>query len=69
MTTLIMPVGDSNTYGMYKNPNLPGGYRGPLQYMLKGKGADIGADIEFVGLDRDGAIADPDHNGYSGVPI
>jgi hypothetical protein len=65
MTIRIMPVGDSNTYGMYKNPSSPGGYRGPLQYMLEG----TGADIDFVGLDHDGAIADPDHNGHSGKKI
>ena len=65
MTTRIIPLGASNTYGMYGNPSSPGGYRGPLHYMLQG----TGADVDFVGLDRDGAIADSDHNGHSGKTI
>jgi lysophospholipase L1-like esterase len=65
MTMRIMPLGGSNTFGMYQDPVGPGGYRGPLYDLLIGKGADV----DFVGLDRDGAIGDPDHNGYSGQPI
>src|SRR5688572_20845414 len=65
MTTYIMPLGASNTYGMVQNVSSPGGYRGPLYDMLKAQGAEV----NFVGLNRDGAIADPDHNGYSGKPI
>lgn len=60
-----MPLGASNTYGMYADPTSPGGYRGPLYDLL----AAQGAIFDFVGLDRDGAIPDPDHNGYPGKPI
>lgn len=60
-----MPLGDSNTFGMYENAGSPGGYRGPLQDMLRGRNADV----DFVGLDRDGRIGDADHNGYSGKTI
>ena len=63
--TRIMPLGDSNTYGMYENPASPGGYRGPLQDMLRGR--NLGFDL--VGVDRDGRITDADHNGYSGKTI
>ena len=52
--TRIMPLGDSNTYGMYENPASPGGYRGPLQDMLRGR--NLGFDL--VGVDRDGRITD-----------
>lgn len=63
--TRIMSLGDSNTYGMYENPSSPGGYRGPLQDMLRGRNLDF----DLVGVDRDGRIADADHNGYSGKTI
>ncbi|MBB1498443.1 carbohydrate-binding domain-containing protein [Paracoccus sp. MC1862] len=63
--TRIMPFGDSNTYGMYENLSSPGGYRGPLQDMLRG--GKLGFDL--VGLDRDGRIGDADHNGYPGKMI
>ncbi len=65
MPTKIMPLGASNTYGMYENPSSPGGYRGPLQGMLRSEGLSF----DFVGLDSDGRIADPSHNGYSGKTI
>lgn len=65
MTTRIMPLGASNTYGMFDDPSSPGGYRGPLQYMLRGQGAAV----DFVGLDRDGDVADPHHNGHPGKTI
>lgn len=65
MVTKIMALGASNTYGMYQDATSPGGYRGPLQYMLQSQGVSY----DFVGLDRDGAIADADHNGYSGKRI
>ncbi len=65
MPTKIMPLGDSNTFGMYENSSAPGGYRGPLQDMLRSEG--LGFDL--VGVDRDGRIADADHNGYSGKTI
>lgn len=65
MTTRIMPLGASNTYGMSYDPFSPGGYRGPLQYMLQG----VGAEVNFVGRDSDGDIADPDHNGHPGKSI
>jgi hypothetical protein len=65
MVTKIMPLGASNTYGMYQDATSPGGYRGPLQNMLQAQGVSY----DFVGLDRDGAIADADHNGFSGKPI
>lgn len=61
----IMPLGASNTYGMYQDATSPGGYRGPLQYMLQAQGVSY----DFVGLDKDGAIGDADHNGHSGKPI
>ena len=35
MVTKIMALGASNTYGMYEDATSPGGYRGPLQYMLQ----------------------------------
>ncbi len=60
-----MPLGDSNTFGMYENSSAPGGYRGPLQGMLRSEGLSF----DFVGLDSDGRIADPHHNGYSGKTI
>ena len=63
--TKVMPLGASNTYGMYQVPTSPGGYRGPLYDLLITKGASF----DFVGLDSDGAIPDPDHNGYPGKPI
>ena len=65
MVTKIMALGASNTYGMYEDATSPGGYRGPLQYMLQGQGASY----DFVGLDRDGAIPDAEHNGHSGKKI
>lgn len=34
MVTKIMPLGASNTYGMYQDPMSPGGYRGPLYDLL-----------------------------------
>ena len=63
--TRIMPLRASNTYSMYADPSSPGGYRGPLQYMLQSQGGLI----DFVGLDRDGAIFDSDHNGDTGKTI
>ena len=54
MVTKIMPLGASNTYGMYQDPTSPGGYRGPLHKLL----ADQGASFDFVGLDKGGVIAD-----------
>lgn len=63
--TKIMPLRASNTYSMYADPSSPGGYRGPLQYMLQSQGGLI----DFVGLDRDGAIFDSDHNGDTGKTI
>jgi lysophospholipase L1-like esterase len=50
---------------MYENSSSPGGYRGPLQAMMR----DEKLSFDFVGLDRDGRIADADHNGYSGKTI
>lgn len=61
----IMPLGASNTYAMYENPRSRGGYRGYLYDMLT---AD-GVPFDFVGLDADGDIPDPDHNGYPGRRI
>ncbi len=65
MVTQIMPVGASNTYGMYEDVTSPGGYRGPLLYMLQAQGVSY----DFVGLDRDGAIPNAEHNGHSGKTI
>ena len=45
MVTKIMPLGASNTYGMYQDATSPGGYRGPLQYMLQSQGVSY----DFVG--------------------
>ena len=61
----IMPLGASNTYGMYEDPTSAGGYRGPLFELLQAQGVRF----DFVGLDRDGAIPDANHNGYPGKPI
>lgn len=61
----IMPLGASNTYGMYENPNSRGGYRGYLYDLLSAEGISF----DFVGLDSDGDIPDPDHNGYPGRRI
>jgi hypothetical protein len=60
-----MPLGASNTYGMYENLTSRGGYRGPLHDLLSAEDALF----DFVGLDSDGDIADPDHNGYPGKNI
>jgi lysophospholipase L1-like esterase len=60
-----MPLGASNTYGMYQNPTSPGGYRGALYDLLRGHGAQF----DYVGLDSDGDLPDADHNGYPGKPI
>jgi hypothetical protein len=63
--TKIMPLGASNTYGMYENLTSPGGYRGPLYDLLTAEGARV----DFVGLDSDGDIPNADHNGYPGRSI
>jgi hypothetical protein len=60
-----MPLGASNTYGMYENLASRGGYRGPLHDLLTAEGANF----DFVGLDSDGDLPDPDHNGYPGRSI
>jgi hypothetical protein len=60
-----MPLGASNTYGMYENLTSSGGYRGPLYDLLTAEGARV----DFVGLDSDGDIPNADHNGYPGRSI
>ncbi|MFD1912644.1 DUF3131 domain-containing protein [Halodurantibacterium flavum] len=64
-TIRIMPLGASNTYGMYYNPASRGGYRGYLYDLM----SEDGIAFDFVGMDNDGDIPDADHNGYPGQPI
>lgn len=56
----IMPLGDSITVGVGDGGN--GGYRGPLWAAL----ANAGYDVDFVGSQTGGTIADPQHEGHDG---
>ncbi len=59
----ILPVGDSLTAGF----NVTGGYRSPLQKLLK----DAGCSFEFVGSRNDNSdgMTNPQHSGYSGYNV
>ncbi|MET0342210.1 MAG: GDSL-type esterase/lipase family protein [Polyangiales bacterium] len=60
----IMPLGDSITHGIESSHG--GGYRAGLWDALKGDGVQ---NLDFVGTQRTGTLADPDHEGYPGAEI
>jgi lysophospholipase L1-like esterase len=62
-TLKIMPMGDSITAGYHTMT----GYRLPLQKLL----SNAGYTCDFVGrsIDRSENMADPEHEGYSGITI
>jgi len=60
----LMPLGDSITYGTSSTHG--GGYRTGLWNVLKGDGVQ---NLDFVGTQGNGALPDPDHEGYPGAEI
>ena len=56
----ILCLGDSITRG--SGAGAEGGYRGPLQDMLK----DAGVEFNFVGRYKTESLPDPEHDGDSG---
>lgn len=57
----IMPLGDSITQGVGSSTGA--GYRQRLQELLRAR------QVDFVGSQHGGAVADPDHEGHSGYMI
>ncbi|GIE79261.1 hypothetical protein Aph02nite_52110 [Actinoplanes philippinensis] len=57
----VLPLGDSITYGA--GSNVGGGYRPPLWQKVRNQSAFT---IDFVGSQRSGSVADPQHEGHSG---
>lgn len=62
---IIMPLGDSLTYGLNAGdvPGASGGYRAPLFKKLQEK---YGQDVYFVGSERNGPLPENRHQGHPG---